>query len=309
MIVWECIHPDYPQGTFANRKAFAEACEAAGVAYPDKGSVLPLGVRVSPQGEIVLEPRAVMPIPRIAEDRMRELVNGVLNGSLLTTQQMRAAQVPLSFLPVALGVLAPPEELRRVLMGSDAPPEEPDPPDPPDEPVPDLQVGAPARPERLPLRTVDPNTQSAHEWGEIGDGEWDAHVTEVEEANRDAAAEHQRALRCWERELEGYAASMEADKADFDRAMAVYKEERSAWEAATAEHEEVKAGWVEVHDRVFGRWSEDIGVLVGDIKDAFPRGVNGYPMFHAFSTIHREDWMRVREAIDREEERRGNVQV
>jgi hypothetical protein len=247
-----------------------------------------------------------MPVPRIDEDRMRELVNGVLDGSLITTQQMRAAQVPLSFLPVALGALSPPGELRILLMGSEAPPEEPD---PPDEPVPDFQPGARARPEPDPLVTVDPVTQSAHEWGDIGDEEWDTHVIAVEKTNRDAAIEHRRAVECWERELEGYAASMKAYKADFDRSMAIYKEERGAWEAATAEHKEAEAQWVEVHDRVFERWSEDIGVLVGDTKDAFPRGVNGYPMFHAFSAVHREDWVRIRDAIDREEERRDNVQV
>ena len=128
MILWECVHPDYPQGTFANRAEFDLACGKAGIDLTMTGEgVLPVGTRVSPEGEPVLEPRGVMPVGRIEEDALRHLVNGVLDGSQITTQQMRAAQVPLSFLPMALGALAPPEELRTLLMGSEAPPEVPDP--------------------------------------------------------------------------------------------------------------------------------------------------------------------------------------
>jgi hypothetical protein len=306
MIVWECVHPEYPQGTFATRKAFAEACEAAGVIYPNNGSGLPIGARVALDGTFVLEPRVVMSIPRIDTDRVRELVNGILDGKLITTQQMPSSTVPLAFMPVAMGALAPPEELRCVFMGSAVPPEEPEMLHPP---VPEVRAGAPPRPETPTPKTIDPITLSAHEWGEIGDAEWDDHVAEVEKANQDAMDEHQSALRCWERELEGYAASMEADKADFDKAMVAYKEEREVWDTATAEYEQNKAHWIETHDRVFSRWSDDIGVLVGDMKDTFPRSINGFPMFHTFSTIHREDWVRIREAIDKEEARRGNIQV
>ena len=43
------------------------------------------------------------------------------------------------------------------------------------------------------------------------------------------------------------------------------------------------------------------------MKDAGPRGINGFPMFFSLSVLHKEDWERVKAAILREQEREVEV--
>lgn len=35
---------------------------------------------------------------------------------------------------------------------------------------------------------------------------------------------------------------------------------------------------------------DNIGQIIGDMKDTFRMGVNGYPIFHSCRFIHKKDW-------------------
>lgn len=35
---------------------------------------------------------------------------------------------------------------------------------------------------------------------------------------------------------------------------------------------------------------ETVGEVIGDLKDAGPRAINGYPMFMSCRVVHRDDW-------------------
>jgi hypothetical protein len=35
---------------------------------------------------------------------------------------------------------------------------------------------------------------------------------------------------------------------------------------------------------------ENVGQIIGDMKDTFPRSVNGYPIFHTCRFIDKKDW-------------------
>lgn len=39
---------------------------------------------------------------------------------------------------------------------------------------------------------------------------------------------------------------------------------------------------------------DNIGQIIGDMKDTLKMGVNGYPIFHSCRFIHKEDWNIIR---------------
>lgn len=63
----------------------------------------------------------------------------------------------------------------------------------------------------------------------------------------------------------------------------------------------------------FAGWPEEalnnVGVLYSEYSKAFPRTVNGYPMFGEFRILHKKDWERASKAINRELERRKEIEV
>jgi len=44
---------------------------------------------------------------------------------------------------------------------------------------------------------------------------------------------------------------------------------------------------------------DNIGQIIGDMKDTFNMGVNGYPIFHSCRFIHKEDWKLIRSKVRR----------
>lgn len=82
-------------------------------------------------------------------------------------------------------------------------------------------------------------------------------------------------------------------------------EAREAREAAIKAHDEYEARYREV----FTEWTADVGAVVGNMKDAMPRGINGYPMFGRVLLIHKDDWERIYAAVRREQDRAENLVV
>jgi len=56
-------------------------------------------------------------------------------------------------------------------------------------------------------------------------------------------------------------------------------------------------------------WTQDLGAICGGMEDAFPQGINGYPMFHKIKIIHKEDWARIFAACVREQDRAKDLEV
>lgn len=54
---------------------------------------------------------------------------------------------------------------------------------------------------------------------------------------------------------------------------------------------------------------ERIGGFWAYTKEAFPRAINGYPMFGSVYIVLKDDWQRVWEAIEREQKRLEDVEV
>ena len=82
-------------------------------------------------------------------------------------------------------------------------------------------------------------------------------------------------------------------------------EAREAREAALKAREEYEVRYREV----FTEWTADVGAVVGNMKDAMPRGINGYPMFGRVLLIHKDDWGRIYAAVRREQDRAQSLVV
>jgi hypothetical protein len=53
--------------------------------------------------------------------------------------------------------------------------------------------------------------------------------------------------------------------------------------------------------------ADDIGCLFEYMSKAFPRSINGYPMFHSFRVMHKDDWKVALKTIKQERVRRQTI--
>jgi hypothetical protein len=71
------------------------------------------------------------------------------------------------------------------------------------------------------------------------------------------------------------------------------------WEQMRADHPQALKRAKKAEEIAFKALTADLGVIWAYMKDALPRGVNGYPMFMSARLMHKDDWtevMRVAEA-------------
>jgi hypothetical protein len=54
---------------------------------------------------------------------------------------------------------------------------------------------------------------------------------------------------------------------------------------------------------------EDVGLIWEWLSEMGPRAINGHPTFMSCRLMHTDDWERARVAIERELERRENIEV
>ncbi len=252
------------------------------------------------------EPRPKMSIARLTEERMRQIVSDRLARQVMFSDEVTPQSVNLVFLPAAMGGFSPPEELRLALMGSLKPPEtlegEPPKPERPSYPPP---VGDP--PPKPTLIRLAPEVERQFGWGDLDQEDLDAAKAKVEETNRQRIREWEEAYFAWDKSIDDRSSEVARIDAEYEQVIAEWEASLDAHEEVSAERQRLYDEWVEKHDRIFSEWGSDIGVLMGDMKDAFPRGINGYPMFHACLPIHKDDWKRIRTAIMREQDREINV--
>lgn len=255
--------------------------------------------------EGLMKPR--MPISRLSEDAMRELVVGIVSGKVITSAQVPDVSCPHVFLPAAMGAFSPPEELREALLGSSQPPENLE--GEPEKPTHPGYGEEPPMPPKPPREEVSLEVRSGVEWGDVDDEELDVEVRKVEKRNAKAAAK-------WARDMKTWKEAIKAHKSHCDAIDLAYAEEVQSWrstldahEEKVAERERLRKEWIARHDDLFSDWMGDLGVLWGHVKDAFPRSINGFPVFYEVGAIHKEDWNRIQAAVEREVERAKTLEV
>jgi hypothetical protein len=247
-----------------------------------------------------------MPIARLTEDQMREIVLDRLACKVMFSQEIPIATRSMCLLPVAMGAFAVPAEIREAVLGSAEPPDslpgEPDKPVHPGYPDP---VGDP--PVKPVLAKVPDRVASDYDYGDITEDEYAEIRAEIKAANDASIREWHDDSMAWHEALDEETRT----RREVDEAHNVTVE---AWEANLPQHAEAVEAreaaikdWTARHDEAFAEWGHDIGEIMGRIKDSFPRGVNGYPMFYAVQAIHKDDWSRIEAAILREQGRQVQV--
>jgi hypothetical protein len=251
--------------------------------------------------------KPVLPIPRLKEKGLRELVVGITRGTILTSNQVPESIVNLVFMPVGMGAFKPPPEVVEKLLGSSAPPDclEGEPPKPkhPDYPE------EPSPPPRPVLEKVDPDLVSSVEWGDEEEGHLEKVMRDLEEENRNL-------IKSWNEDCINWQSLLDVWKADCERVDEVYARTIQEWKYTLSQHEgdiEKREGlrqdWIARYNDLFSDWGKDCGPLYGHTKDTWPRSINGYPMFYEVGILHKEDWKRVRKAVEGEWERQQTLSV
>ena len=254
------------------------------------------------------EPRAVYVVPRRDKEGLRELVRGIMDGSLYPSVGVPENLMGMVFMGTLLGAFRVPDELRIEMMGTDAPPLVPeDAPDPPKKPK---NPKRPRKPRKPKLAVIDSDLKFLHSWGELEDDEdWTEHVAKVKATNKRRADRFQERLDAHDGKVADWVEACDGIDASHKEALSAFPEVMGAWEESIKDATEAKAEWIEKHDRIFKTWGSEIGCLIGEMKNTFPRSINGYPMFHTFFVVHPDDWKRIHTACVRESERMATLEV
>jgi hypothetical protein len=238
---------------------------------------------------------------------MRELVLDIVSGRVITSAQVPDVTCRLVFLPAAMGAFSPPRELREALLGSSEPPEslEGEPPKP-SHPGYCEEPELPSKPE---LQEVSPQIVSDVEWGDVGPETLKVERAKVEEFNSKAVGEWELERETWEASLKEYKKACDQVDSEHNKDVAAWRKSLDAHAEKVAERKRLHDDWVALHDETFSEWMADLGVLWGHRKDSFARSINGFPMFYEVGALHKEDWDRVRGAVERERERAKTLDV
>lgn len=249
-----------------------------------------------------------MTIHRLSRDELRDVVLGIVDGRIITSNQVPDDLIGMVFMPVMFGAMTPPEGVLppRPAEPFDEPmpttppalvlpdePVEPTPTEPPPYPTGQMELvrwGRLLEEDVIPpyLEAVARHEASLHEWRRTALTAHDVALSEHRERCRVLTDEH--AARIAE-----HAAACDAVKARNLTARAAYAEAKARWDVDAKE--------------VYRRWTSDVGVIYEHYDKAGPRGINGYPMFVSMCILHREDWDIVRPAVQREFDRRKNDDI
>ena len=248
-----------------------------------------------------------MPISRLTEKTLREVVVGVTNGNILSSSQVPDKMWNLVFMPLAMGAFIPPDELIEEAMGSREPPEnlEGEPPKPthpgyPDEPEP---------PTKPTMEKLDSQLLSDVEWGECGEEVLEDATLSLDSRNAKAIKDWTEESLQWQSELEVWREACLVVDEDYNTEVIEWRESLDNHKGLAEARESQRKAWIAKYDETFKDWTADFGAVFGYMKDTFPRSVNGYPMFYEVSLVHKEDWDRIMKAVEREWERQQTIPV
>jgi hypothetical protein len=278
-----------------------DAEHGALVLAPEGSTVTPTGRCMSPEGVDLGEARLVLEVPRTPREQLREFVYDLVDGRVLTSEQVEESVVGMVFMPLTFGALSPPEVLE----------EQPDlvlPPQPALLKV-FVERALPKPPTPPTPEAVPAKLREDYEWGAIDKEDYDEAVAAINARNDAAHAEWERTTHAeWVRDLAETKASNAAGKQAHARSIEAHEAAVTAWAQECArlrtEHEARLTAWEDVRKRVLRWWARDLGVVYEQVSKAGPRGINGYPIFMSLRLMHREDWKLAFNAYRKEVERR-----
>ena len=268
---------------------------------PEGSTVTPAGRVVTSEGVELGEARLVLEVLRINREQLREFVYDLVDGRVLTSEQVAPKDMGMVFMPILFGALSPPE-----VVGSK--PDlalSPQPAPPP----PFVERAVPARPKPPELAVVPEKVRLDYEWSAIDKEDYDEAVACVEVVNVALlSAWEKETLDPWKKVERTNSLVNSKRKKAYDKACKNYYALKAAWaqecDRLRAEHEVHLAAWESVSKRVLSLWARDLGVVYAHMSEAGPRGINGNPMFMSMRLLHLEDWKLAFDAYNKEVARR-----
>lgn len=252
------------------------------------------------------EARAIYTVQLMDQEQRRGAVLDVLETRVLLSEQVPGDLWSMVFMPLAFGALSPPVEVMEKLLGGPKPPIPEGSPTHPPEPTYPAESKPPKRPAKL---RIPKEKTFAWSWGEISEEEYQEYAAKIKGLNEEREVRHAENTACFAETLAAHKEKLQAIKAEYEASVQAWEAEVAAWDQKVAAAIQAAADWQMKGDRVFSRWYEDVGVLVGDYKDAGPRSINGYPMFMSMRIWSKSDWTRIRDAVIREQARRKEIDV
>lgn len=244
--------------------------------------------------------------PKLPVEKLREITADILAGNIFTSAQVRDPSVlSMVFMPLMFGAYCYEPNM----------PVEPEPPVAPVQPTPPPVREFRDR-EHPELTATLELTKKALEkaefqfsWGYISEGlleEKRAEALAAEEAIENLLGPQRRKFEQEvEEEARNYAIAMETyntAKTQYDAAYAAYVVACNTYDSDLRLWSEGETEWNSAREK-------DFGVFYSYMKDAGPRGINGYPIFYSVGALHADDWKRIYTAVVREQERAKTLDV
>jgi hypothetical protein len=239
-------------------------------------------------------------IGRLTEEDMREMVRDRMMSQIMFSDEVPDSLLGVVFLPLMMGGLEPPPELVLAKVG-ERPPAPPEDPEPEPEPLPPL----PPAPEKPTAKKIPEEVLFNFRWDKISEEDFRKIEAEVERENAAALLAWEARHKTWKKAVGDRKKALREQEATLRE----WEQRGPEREAALREWEQREEEWREAAVKFRAEWLQEVGVLVGRLKDALPSGINGFPVFSRFQIIHREDWQRIRTALLREQERLNEFEV
>ena len=268
---------------------------------PEGSTVTTTGRVISSEGVDMGEARLVLEVPRTPREQLRQFVYDLVDGRVLTSEQVEPSLVSMVFMPLAMGALSPPEVLEskpeRILPSQPSPP------------APFIDGVPPERPASPELAVVPEKVRSDYEWGAIDKADYNEVAEQVRKQNIRTVIEWKKAvLAPWQKEVRLTKKRNREGRQAYEKACEDYYTVKAAWaqecDRLQAEHDARFVEWEGVRKRVMALWARDLGVVYEHMSAAGPRAINGYPMFMSLRLMHREDWKLAFDAYKKEVARR-----
>ncbi len=247
-------------------------------------------------------------IPKLSSDALRELVLARMACQVMFSDEVDPKSWGMVFMPVMFGALNPPKEVLEQVLGSSEPPEAlPGEPPKPQHPGYNDKAGDP--PQKPVLGKLPQKVQSDHDWGYLPDEDWEKLRVKLEARNQEMIRDWEQASMAWMCALDEDTLARKAVDEAHEEALREWGKSLSQHAEAVAERERLREDWHARSSLLFKEWVQDLGAIVGDMRHAFPRSINGFPIFSQVQFLHKDDWTRIREALIREQKRATDFEV
>lgn len=254
----------------------------------------------------IIDGYPVADVGRMPQQELRALVLDIVAGNFITSSMVPEDLVGSVFMPLFFGGMSPPEEVILEVMGPA--PTEPSPP-----PAPILASEIPPVGD-LPAQDVLPEELSqeilrAFKFGDISEEDFSMAQEELEKKNSELELSrktviqaHEKKVAAWEKKVRVQKRRNYEIKKKHAAMVALFEQEKEKFNRECDAYDERRT-------ELFSKWNSNLGEIGEHVSKAGPRSINGYPMFFSMRAIHKDDWVRIRKAVEAELDRQKNLEV